>query len=231
MSNESRYEVYVDGNEFNDVDLSEATSAEEAWELVTDWLMDHSNEQLNEVHTGTANFEVAVTDTDDDSKFDQVFFVHPDEPEDADGEWEYLGRLNNIEYQACDSIDGEDRWYWIEDENNPADFGGLANRTYTQDTSMIPDEFILDEEEEEAPEYEEPRFLITVNGEEVDEDEVCRWEGIADLDDIEDADEMLDAVMAYIQQGHRGNEDGTRFDIAVESNEDEEDTADGWVEF
>ena len=230
MSTESRFEVYVDGNEFNDVDLSEATSAEEAWDLVTDWLLENSDEQLDEVHTETISFDVYVTDLDDDSRFRQDIFVHPDEPSDADGEWEYLGRLNNVEYRVCDSTGGEDRWYWIEDENNPTDFGGLANRTYTQDTSMIPDEFILEDEDEEAPEYEEPRFLITVNGEEVDEDEVCRWEGIADLDDIDDADEMLDAVIAYIEQGHRGNEDGTRFEIAVESNDDD-DTADGWVQF
>lgn len=225
MFTESRFEVYVDGYEFNDVDLSEATSAYDAWDQVTDWLLDNAEEQLDEVLTKTSGFSVSVTDTDDDSRFAQAIFVHPDEPSDADGEWEYLGRLNNVEYRVCDSTGGEDRWYWIEDENNPTDFGGLANRTYTQDTSMIPDEFIVEDEEEEA------RFTIQINGEEVDEREVCRWEGIADLDDIEDADEMLDAVMEYLSQGHRGNEDGTRFDFVVESNENDEDTAEGWLEF
>ncbi|BFI96305.1 MAG: hypothetical protein RSP_18150 [Rhodanobacter sp.] len=224
MSTESRFEVYVDGYEFNDVDLSEATSAEEAWDLVTDWLLDHSDEQLDEVHTKTIGFAVSVTDTDDDSRFYQVFFVHPDEPSDADGEWEYLGRLNNIEYRVCDSTGGEDRWYWIEDENNPSDFGGLSDRTYTQDTSMIPDDFKFIEEDE-------ARFTIEIDGEEVDEREVCLWEGIADLDDIEDADQMLDAVQEYLSQGRRGSEPGTRFEIAVVSKEDDEDTADGWVEF
>ncbi len=221
MFNESRFEVYVDGYEFNDVDLSEATSAYDAWDQVTDWLLDNAEEQLDEVLTKTSGFSVSVTDTDDDSKFYQDIFVHPNEPSDADGDWEYLGRLNNIEYRVCDSTGGEDRWYWIEDENNPSDFGGLANRTYTQDVAMIPDEFVVEDE---------ARFTIEIDGDEVDENEVCRWEGIADLDDIEDADEMLDAVQEYLSQGHRGSEPGTRFDITVESNEDD-DTADGSFEF
>ena len=222
MSTEYRFEVYVDGYEFNDVDLSEATSAEDAWDLVTDWLLENSEEQLGEVLTKTIGFSVSVTDTDDDSRFNQDIYVHPNEPSDADGDWEYLGRLNNIEYRVCDSTGGEDRWYWIEDENNPSDFGGLSDRTYTQDASMIPDEFVVEDE---------ARFTIQINGEEVAEDEVCRWEGVADLDDIEDADEMLDAVYEYLTQGHRGSEPGTRFEIAVESNEDTEDTAEGWLEF
>lgn len=245
MNTEPRFTAMFEVNDITDVipGMEDAETLKEAWNLLTDWVeenlpiiqldwgydgCDHGNVELE-----TVSFELSVTDSRDDSEISESnYYIFPNEPEDADGEWEYRGCYDSVEYRVCGSIEGGKDWWWLEDCSELQARGGWADRTYTQDTSLIHEELVEDEDEdEEAPEYEEPRFLITVNGEEVDEDEVCRWEGIADLDDIDDADEMLDAVIAYIEQGHRGNEDGTRFDIVVESNDDDEDTADGWVEF
>jgi hypothetical protein len=236
MSTDPRFEVIIDRSDFtSDIDgLEGVESLDEAWEVVTQWVdKNHASLRLDCEHNRggtteleTTAFELMVTDTEDEdgaSVSDNEYYVLPDEPDDADGKWEYRGCYNSREYRVCGSIEGEADWWWIEDCSDLGGRDGCPDRTYTQDTSLLHKEL--------QPRVYKPRFQIEIDGNEVDEVEVCSYKGVVDLDDIEDADEMLDAVMAYVGLGYYGGESGHRFEIDVWSADIEsDDNADGWVE-
>ena len=228
MSNEPRFEVIIDRSDFtSEIDgLDGVESLDEAWEVVTQWVdqthaslrLDCEHDRGGTTELETTTFELRVTDTEDEdgaSVSNDKYYVLPDEPDDADGEWEYRGCYNSCEYRVCGSIEGGSVWWWIEDCSDLGGRDGCPDRTYTQDTSLLHEEL-------------QPRFRIEIDGKTVDEDEVCSYKGVADLEDIKDADDMLDAVKAYVELGCRGGETGQEFVIEVWSGND--DYAKGWVE-
>ena len=238
---EPRFEITIDRCEFTErqmgIDLSGADCAEEAFALVAEWIEEnHLELRLDCRHDvselETTEFEVDVEDTeideDDSHRYCSVtYYVHPDEPDDADGQWKYRGCYNSVEYRVCESFDGGKDWWWMEDYRNLGEHGRKTERTYTQDTSLIHEELVEEEPEEE--EYD-ARFVICIDDEFIDEREVCKWEGVADLKDIDDADEMFEAVYDYIVATSEGREIGHRFTVEVYSCCDDDDEVEGWVE-
>lgn len=230
MSTENRFEAIIDRFDYADLipGLDEAGTLDEAWNVVTDWLDEKHGWFRAELDLGdleTLPFEVEVIDTEDEDGArvrDFEYYVLPDEPDDADGEWEYRGCYNSCEYRVCGSIEDGAAWWWIEDCSDLGGRKGCPDRTYTQDTSLIHPELVEEEEEEEEV---TPRFTIEINGQGVDEEFLCSLRWMPDLDDLNDADDMLGAVIAYIERGYHP-ESGPLYDIVVTDNEDGESVED-----
>lgn len=153
MAYEPRFTITIDGYDYDERNFSaDPQSLAGEWAmlgLVEAWVRDnHMELRLSFGHevadTETTSFDVSVTDIDDEVAQQQVF-AQPDEPDDADGDWEYRGCYNSIEYYVCASLEEGDNWWKIEDNNRLREQDGWATITYTQDT---PDQFVEEAEEE-----------------------------------------------------------------------------------
>lgn len=143
MSN--RYEILIENEAYDERDFSsDPANVNGEWammELVADWIRknhrdvrDYVDPNENIPLTKTYDFQVSITDTEDGAEAGQTVYADPDEPEDADGEWEYRGCVNDIEYFVCESLDGDDNWWRIKDHSKLAETDGHVLITYTQET-------------------------------------------------------------------------------------------------
>jgi hypothetical protein len=156
----SRFQITIDGCEYDEDNFTnnpEDVAGEWAMlGLVEEWIQEHHNglrgalnHQVSDLET--TYFEVEVTD-EDDAEASKSVYVQPDEPDDADGDWEYMGCYNSVEYSVCESLtDGEAQWWKIDDNSKLGEMDGVSEITYTQNT---PERFDEEEEEEEEEENE-----------------------------------------------------------------------------
>lgn len=146
MSN--RYEILIENEAYDERDFSDdPTNVNGEWammELVADWIRKNHRDVRDDVDpnsntplTKTYDFQVSITDTEDGAEADQTVYADPDEPDDADGDWEYRGCINDIEYFVCGSLSGDDDWWKIDDHSVLRDTDGWSLITYTQDEWFV----------------------------------------------------------------------------------------------
>jgi hypothetical protein len=157
----SRYEIQIENCEYSERRFTkDASSVNGEWammRLVEEWIRDNHEDLRLELdpdsnipQTETYPFEVTITDTDDGAEANKTVYAQPDEPVDAEGDWEYQGCYNSVEYYVCASLeeDGAD-WWKLVDHTRLAETDGYPLITYTQET---PERFVeadADETDEE----------------------------------------------------------------------------------